>query len=246
MARAARLPWPMASVSVRAPATMSPPANTPGRAVIMSAPTGTTPPSTAISGVPSSSDRSASCPSASTTESAAQLLDLAGGLGEAVVVELHPLDREDLAGLTDDGREPLEPHALLDGVLHLVDVGRHAVPGAPVDDHGILGAEAPCRAGGVHGGVAAAVDHDPAAEHRRVVVLGLVQQRHRVEDAGRVAGGDVGVLAHAGPPRRGRRRRSPRPPSPAPGRRPCGRSTISTPMDAIRAISLATTSRGRR
>ena len=43
MARAAFLPWPMASVSVRAPATMSPPANTPGRADMKSGPTGIRP-----------------------------------------------------------------------------------------------------------------------------------------------------------------------------------------------------------
>ena len=175
MARAARLPCPMASVRVRAPATMSPPAKIPGRAVIMSAPTGTTPSATAISGMAPRSERSASCPSARTTESARSSSISPVGCGNPSLVELHPLDREDVALGADDGREPLEPYAFVDGVLHLLDVGGHALAGAAVDDDGVLGTEPARRAGGIHGGVAAAVDHDASAERRRLVILGVVQ-----------------------------------------------------------------------
>jgi hypothetical protein len=42
---------------------------------------------------------------------------------------------------------------------------------------------------GVDRGVAAAVDDDAAAEQRRLLALHVAQQRDRVEDARRIAGG---------------------------------------------------------
>ena len=98
----------------------------------------------------------------------------------------------------DDGRQPLEAHALVDGVLHLLDVGGHALPGPPVDDDGVFGAEPSGRAGRVHGGVAAAVDHHATSENGWLALLGVMQQRDGVEDARRVSGGDVGVLGPLG------------------------------------------------
>ena len=49
-------------------------------------------------------------------------------------VELHPFDREGSAPAPIDGRQPLESHALVDGVLTSSTLRRHALPGAPVDD----------------------------------------------------------------------------------------------------------------
>ena len=95
---------------------MSPPANTPGRAVMRSSPTGTSPSSGRTSGIDRSRERSASCPRARTSESAGSSSNSPVGWGKPVVVELHPLDGQDSPVVADDGREPLEAHALVDGV----------------------------------------------------------------------------------------------------------------------------------
>ena len=70
-----------------------------------------------------------------------ELLDLAGGLREAGLVELHLLQHELAAVGLLDGREPLHEHALLERLLDLEVVGGHAVARAPVDDDRLLGAE---------------------------------------------------------------------------------------------------------
>ena len=57
MCRAAFLPWPTATVTVRSERAISPPAKTPGLPVIMSDPTFTTPFSTTTPGAPRSSER---------------------------------------------------------------------------------------------------------------------------------------------------------------------------------------------
>ena len=82
MWRAAFLPWPTATVTVRSDGTMSPPANTPAKPVIMLGPTWTTPSLTASPGTPSSSDRSTSWPSASTSESASSVSNSPVGCGK--------------------------------------------------------------------------------------------------------------------------------------------------------------------
>ena len=97
-----------------------------------------------------------------------------------------------------DGREPLDDDALGERLLELGVVRGHPVAGAAVDDDGLLGAEALGRAGGVEGGVAAAVDGDAAAEQRRLLALHAAQQRDGVEHLGGAAGGDVGALAEVG------------------------------------------------
>ena len=82
MLRAARLPWPIATVTERSYGTMSPPAKIPGQPVIMSGPTATTPSSTTRPGTPSSSERSVSWPSARTSESASSSSSSPVGCGK--------------------------------------------------------------------------------------------------------------------------------------------------------------------
>ena len=74
-------------------------------------------------------------------------------------------------------------------------MGGHPVAGAPVHHDGLFGAEAPGGAGGVHGGVAAAVDHDAAAQQRLVLALHVAQQGDGVQDVRRLPRRDVGAAA---------------------------------------------------
>ncbi len=130
-----------------------------------------------------------------------ELLELAGGLREAGLVELHLLDHElALVGLLDRG-EPLHHHALLLRLLDLEVVRGHPLARAPVDDDRLLGAEALGGAGHVHRGVAAAVDDHAPPEQRLLLALHAAQQRDRVEDVRGLAGGDVGALADVRPDR---------------------------------------------
>ena len=175
-----------------------------------------------------------------------ELLELAGRLREAGLVELHPLEHElALVGLLDR-REPLHQHALLLGLLDLEVVGGHPVARAPVDDDRLLGAEPLRRPGGVHRRVAAAVDDDAAAEQRLLLALHAAQQRDRVEDVRGRAGRDVRALAEvradgeedgveAALPHRVERRSS-----------TFVFSSSVTPRSRIRWISASRTSRGSR
>jgi hypothetical protein len=94
-----------------------------------------------------------------------------------------------------DGGEPLHQDALLKGLLDLGVVRRHPLAGAPVDDHGFLGAQPLRGPGDVDRSVAAAVDRHAASEQRQLAVLDVVQDADRVEDARGLAGGHVGPLA---------------------------------------------------
>jgi hypothetical protein len=86
-------------------------------------------------------------------------------------------------------------HAFLQGLLDLEVVRRHLLARAAVDDDRFLGAEPLGGAGDVDGGVAAAVDHDAAAEQGLLFAgLHAAQHRDRVEDLAGVAGRDVGAL----------------------------------------------------
>ena len=114
------------------------------------------------------------------------------------------------AVVADDGGEPLEAHPFVHRVRDLFGVGRHLFPGAPVDDDGLLGAEAAGGASGIHRRVAAAVDGHPPAQgdasrRRRGLATG---PPHR----GCAPSPRPGCrrAARAGRPRPGRRRRSPR------------------------------------
>ena len=84
MLRAACLPWPTPTVTVRSAGTMSPPAKMPAWPVIMRSSTATTPSSISRPGTPSSSERSASWPSASTSESASSSSVSPVGCGKPV------------------------------------------------------------------------------------------------------------------------------------------------------------------
>ncbi len=99
---------------------------------------------------------------------------------------------------TIDRGEPPDGHALVEGLLQLLLVRRHDVAGPPVDDHGVGGAEAPRRAGGVHRRVAPAVDGDAAAELDLALLVGRAQETERVEDPAGVARRDVGALGQLG------------------------------------------------
>ena len=195
MFRAAFLPWPIATVTVRSAGTMSPPAKIPGCPVIRSAPTSTVPPENVTPGTPSSTARSASWPSASTRQSAVSSSNSPVGCGNPVsssrIFSITSLPSSACA--TVDSQRIVD--AFLERLFHLDVVRGHPVPGAPVDDDGLGRAEPARGARRVHGGVPAAVDGDAAAEHRRRAVFHPVQQRHRVHDPGRVAGRDVGALA---------------------------------------------------
>ena len=174
---------------------MSPPAKIPAWPDIMSCPTTTTPSSTTSPGTPSRSERSVSCPSARITESASSSSSFAGGLREAAVVELHPLDDEPSVVNLFDGREPLHQHALVLRLLDLEVVRRHPLARPPVDDDRLLGAESLRGPRGVDGRVPASVDDDTPAETRRVLALHAAEQRHGVEHLRRRSRRDVRTLA---------------------------------------------------
>ncbi len=142
-----------------------------------------------------SSDRSVSWPSARTRESAASRSMRPVGCGK-------PLSSSSICSIISPSgstRSMVESqwnsHALLLGLGDLLVVGRHPVAGAPVDDHGVGGAQATGGAGRVDGGVAAAVDRDPAAQQRPLALLEAVQQGDRVDHASGRGGGQVGALA---------------------------------------------------
>ena len=147
MWRAAFLPWPTPTVTVRSSGTMSPPAKIPGWPVIMFG--------ADLDHAVLDLDARHAVEQRQVGVLAErehhgvrlQLLELAGGLGEAGLVELHLLDHElALVGLLDGG-EPAHHHALLLGLLDLEVVGGHALARAPVDDDRLLGARAAWRCG---------------------------------------------------------------------------------------------------
>jgi len=125
-------------------------------------------------------------------------LEASGRVRDAGVVELHRLHDELVALEGADGAQPVDRDALGLGLGRLLGVGGHLRPGAPVDDEGIGGAEAPGCARRVHRRVAAAVDRDAAAERRPLALGHGPEERHRVENAPGVARGDVDALRQMG------------------------------------------------
>ena len=126
--------------------------------------------------------------------SAASVSSCAGGLREAVLVELHDLDGQLRPVERGDRVQPVDPDTFPLGFGGLLLVRGHLGPGTPVDDQRVLGAEPPGGAGRVHRGVPAAVDGDPAAQHRMPARGDFAQERHRVHDPAGVVGRDVHVL----------------------------------------------------
>ncbi len=127
-----------------------------------------------------------------------ELVEIAGRLREAGLVELHALDHQLALVGTLDRRQPAHQHALLGGLLDLDVVSGHLLAGPPVDDDRVLGAEPLRRPGGVHRRVAAAVDRHAPAQQRLLAGLDAVQHRDGVEDVSGRAGRDVGALADLG------------------------------------------------
>ena len=101
ISRAARLPWPTPTVTVRSAGTMSPPANIPGAPVISEGDTFTVP--SRSNSTPGTSRRkpvSVSWPSARMTVSASSVSKRPVGCGKPELVELHHLDLQLLAPRT--------------------------------------------------------------------------------------------------------------------------------------------------
>ena len=198
MFRAAFLPWPTPTVTVRSAGTMSPPAKTPECPVIMFGPTATTPSSTSIPGTPSSSERSASCPSASTSESASSSSVSPVGCGKPV----SSSSIRSSSSLPPSKRLTVESHFIITPSSAASSTSNSWAGmrsrRATVDDDRVGRAQPLRGAGGVHRRVAAAVDRDAAAELWPLGALHALQQRDRVEDALGLAGGDVGAAADVG------------------------------------------------
>ena len=218
MRSAATRPCPMATVTDRSPGVTSPGGEDPRlsghhRGVVCTTPR---PRSTCSS--PVRSDRSESCPRASTTESAASTSVRPGGLREAGLVELHLLDDDRTVLDVADGGQPAEPDALLLGLVDLAVVRRHPVPGPAVDDERVLGAEPLGRPGRVDGGVAAPVDRDPTTEQGSLP---------RLDPRG----------ARSPRPARGRRTRPGCRPAGRPGRPTATRAASKSPPPCVAARS---------
>jgi hypothetical protein len=93
-----------------------------------------------------------------------------------------------------DRVQPVDADAFALGFLSLFLMSRHLRPGAPVDNHRVVRAEAAGHPRGVHRGIAAAVHSDPAADHRARARGDIAEERHSVHDAAGVAGRDIHVL----------------------------------------------------
>ena len=246
MWRAAFLPWPTATVTVRSAGTMSPPAKMPGWPVIRSGPTCDDAVLDLDARHAVEQDEIGLLAEREHERVGLELLELAGRLREAGLVELHPLDHElALVGVLDR-RQPPHQDALLERLLDLEVVRRHPLARAAVDDDRLLGAEAPGGARGVDRGVAAAVDDDAPAEQRPLLALHAAQQRDGVEDRARPCRPGCRRACRGAPRRRGTPRRS----RPRASCRGCSSTLLSsssvTPRSRIRWISASSTSRGSR
>ena len=126
MCRAAFLPCPTPTVTVRSLGTMSPPANTPGQPVINDVDTTTVP--SAVNSTPGTWRRNAVSvfwPSARITVSAASVSNRPVPLRPAGRVQLHHLDGQLRAVERRDRAQPVDPDTLALGVLGLLGVRRH-------------------------------------------------------------------------------------------------------------------------
>ena len=91
-----------------------------------------------------------------------ELVELAGRLGVAAVVELHPFDDQTPGVGAFDRRQPAHENALFERFLDLEVVRRHPLARSAVDDDRLIGAEPLGSARGIERGVTAAVYDDPA------------------------------------------------------------------------------------
>ena len=138
-----------------------------------------------------------------------ELLELAGRLREAGLVELHLLDHElALVGLLDRWRASCISTPSSSRLLDLEVVRGHPLARAPVDDDRLLGAEPLGRAGDVHRGVAAAVDDHAPPEQRLLLALHAAQHARRRRGCAPPRRRGCRRACRCGRRRRGRRRRS--------------------------------------
>ena len=196
MLRAARLPWPTATVTVRSLGTMSPPAKIPGcpvirccvddhRAVRLEFDAGHLPQKGAVGLLAERQHDGVGF----------ERLDFAGRLRPAVLVERHALDRQRRADDLLDAGQPLDFDAFLDRLVGLEGARRHVRPVAVIDDQRLVGAEPTRRARRIHRRIAAAVDDDPSTESRRLAGIGAAQKRYGVEHLCRIARRDLDMTA---------------------------------------------------
>ena len=199
MWRAAFLPCPTPTVTVRSAGTMSPPANTPGHPVIIELDTTTVPSALELDPRHRAQERGIGVLAERQDDGVGrERLEPAGRLREAGLVELHRPRPELRAVECGDRPQPVDPHPLALGVLGLLLVGGHLRARAPVDDQRLVGAQPPRRPGGVHRGVAAAVDRDAPADHGPLAGSDTAQERHCVDDVPGVACRDVDPLGQVG------------------------------------------------
>src|SRR5690606_7341878 len=118
-------------------------------------------------------------------------LELSGRLRPAVLIELLDLDGQVTLSHLGDRAQPVDPDALVLGLGRLLIMSRHLLAGASVDDDGVVSAEAARDPGGVHRGVATAVDGDPAERVGGLTGLDTAQEAHGVQHPARVLVGDV-------------------------------------------------------
>ena len=80
-------------------------------------------------------------------------------------------------------------------------MGGHLLPGPPVDDQRLVRTHPAGDPGGVHRGVAAAVDRHAPADHRPLAGGDAAQERDRVDDPAGITGRDVDPLGEVRPDR---------------------------------------------
>ena len=196
MCCAAFLPCPTAVVTVRAYGTMSPPANTPGQPVCMSRPTTT---------VPSLLERDAGdvlqerrvgvLPEGEDHGIGFERLVLAGWHRIMILVEPHHLDMKCRAVDLLDRAQPVDLDAFFNRLIRLEVVCRHLLARAAVNDER-LRAESRGRPGGIHRGIAAAVDCDTPSNPRFLVgSFDFFQELQRVVDLAGIPRGNLLALA---------------------------------------------------
>ena len=196
MWRAAFLPWPMATVTVRSAGTMSPPAKMPGMPVIMF---GADLHHAVLDLQPGHAVEQRQVhvlPEREHQRVGLQRLELAGRLREALVVELHLLDRERAlrpACLMVESH--LIMHAFLQRLLDLEVVRRHLLARAAVDDDRVGGAQA--LGGARHVDARCCRRRRPPRGGRACglfLALHAAQHRARRRGSSPRAGRDVGAL----------------------------------------------------
>ena len=117
------------------------------------------------------------------------------GLAQLHLLELHGGDSAVLADDLGGVGEEVEVHALLQRLLDLLGLGGHFVAAAAVDHIHFLRAHAHGGAAGVHGGVAAADDHNGLAHVHALAGAHLAQEGDPVEHAVQIVAGAAHTAA---------------------------------------------------